>query len=156
MGSKIIIKINNHIMKKSIYILGFAFLFLSTVSAQQKYEKSVASAVNGLTKAMIDADKAMLERYTSDKLSYGHSSGVVQNQAEFVDAIVSGRSDFVTIDLSDQTISISKKTAVVRHKLSATTNDGGKPGTVKLSILLVWQKLHGDWKLLARQAVKIT
>lgn len=123
--------------------------------AQSKDERAVATAIQQLTKAMIDGNKAMLEKYSSDKLSYGHSSGVVQNQSEFVDAIASGKSDFVTIDLTEQTISISGKTAVVRHKLSATTNDGGKPGNVKLSVLLVWQKLHGQWKLLARQAVKI-
>ena len=143
-------------MKKIICFL-FVIASLSNNSiAQSKHEKAVAAAVAGLTKAMIDADKSMLEKYTSDKLSYGHSSGVVQNQAEFIDGIVSGRSDFVTIDLTEQTISISGKTAMVRHKLSATTNDGGKPGTVKLSILLIWQKKHGNWKLLARQAVKIT
>lgn len=143
-------------MAKKIICFLLVIACLSNNSiAQSKHEKAVATAVAGLTKAMIDADKSMLEKYTSDKLSYGHSSGVVQNQNEFVDGIVSGRSDFVTIDLTEQTISVSGKTAVVRHKLSATTNDGGKPGTVKLSILLVWQKLHGDWKLLARQAVKI-
>lgn len=140
---------------KIIFISLFIFLFSNKTMSQSKNEKAVADAVKGLTKAMIDADKSMLEKYTSDKLSYGHSSGVVQNQNEFIDAITSGRSDFVTIDLTDQTISVTDKTAIVRHKLSAITNDGGKPGTVKLSILLVWQKLHGNWKLIARQAVKI-
>ncbi|HEY8690928.1 MAG TPA: nuclear transport factor 2 family protein [Chitinophagaceae bacterium] len=141
--------------KKIIYSFLFIFLVSNKTIAQSKNKNAVDDAVKGLTKAMIDADKTVLEKYTSDKLSYRHSSGMVQNQNEFVDAIVSGRSDFVTIDLTDQTISVTGKTAIVRHKLSATTNDGGKPGTVKLSILLVWQKLHGQWKLIARQAVKI-
>ena len=141
--------------KKIIYFLLVIICFSNKIIAQSKSEKAVQSAITALTKAMIDADKASLENYTSSKLSYGHSSGVVQNQAEFVDGIVSGRSDFVTIDLTEQTISVSGKTAVVRHKFFATTNDGGKPGTVKLSILLIWQKIHGQWKLLARQAVKV-
>ena len=34
------------------------------------------------------------------------------------------------------------------------TNNDNKPGEVHLLILLVWQKQHGQWKLLARQAVK--
>lgn len=140
--------------KKIIFLLSI----LCTVNisiAQSKNEKSVAAAVQGLTKAMIDADRPMLEKYASDKLSYGHSSGVVQNKSEFVEQIASGKSDFVTIDLTGQTIEVSGKTAVVRHVLSATTNDGGKPGTVKISILLIWQKQNGGWKLLARQAVKL-
>ena len=128
--------------------------FAVTVNAQSKSEKAVANAVEHLRKAMVDGNKAELENSVSDKLSYAHSSGLVQNKAEFVDKIVTGSSDFVTIDLAGQTISISGKVAVVRHVLTAKTNDNGKPGEVKLTILTVWQKQKGSWKLLARQAVR--
>ena len=72
-----------------------------------------------------------------------------------MDKLTNGSSDFVTIDLSEQTISISDKVAVVRHTLNAKTNDGGKPGEVHLKVLLIWQKGKAGWKLLARQAIKI-
>jgi ketosteroid isomerase-like protein len=124
--------------------------------AQSADEKNVTELVEKLRKAMIDADKATLESLTSDSLSYGHSTGRIENKKEFVDNIVSGKSDFVTIDLSEQTISISDNVALVRHVLTATTNDSGKPGTTKLKVLLIWQKEKGKWKLLARQAVKFT
>jgi len=125
------------------------------VNAQSKDETAVANAVEQLRKAMIEGNKSELENIVLDKLSYGHSSGYVENKTEFVDKIVSGKSDFVTIALKDQTISISGKTAVIRHKLNATTNDNGKPGEVYLSILLIFQKDNKQWKLLARQAVKL-
>ena len=139
------------------FILFFTTLsiFALTVHAQTKKEKAVTDAVESLRKAMIDADKNALEDLTSGNLSYGHSGGAVDDKKTFVEKITSGQSDFVTIELSDQTISISGKTAVVRHALDATTNDGGKPGVVKVKVLLVWQKQKGKWKLLARQAVKI-
>ncbi|HVV03811.1 MAG TPA: nuclear transport factor 2 family protein [Puia sp.] len=121
---------------------------------QGKEEKAVTAAVEALRKAMIDPDRAVLEKLTLPELSYGHSSGAVQNQTEFIEALTSGKSDFVSIELTGQRISIVNNTAVVRHYLSAVTNDGGKPGQVKLSILLVWQKQKGGWRLLARQAVK--
>ena len=133
----------------------FIICVSNNIIAQSRHEKAVAIAVEELRKAMETGNKTMLEKYTSDKLSYGHSGGKVEGKQSFIQSLTSGASDFVTIDLSEQTISVSKKTAIVRHKLSATTNDGGKPGTVKLFILLVWQKLHGQWKLLARQAVKL-
>lgn len=136
-------------------ILMLFITFTMNVKAQTKDEKQVALAVETLTKAMIDGNKAALENISSDALSYGHSSGKIQNKAEFVKAIASGQSDFVTINLSDQTIVIKDQTAIVRHKLSAETNDGGKPGTVNLGIMLVWVKEKGAWKLLARQAYKL-
>ena len=129
---------------------------IMVVHAQSKVETGVADAVEKLRKAMIDGNKEELENIVSDKLSYGHSGGYVEGKAEFVEKIVSGKSDFVTIELKDQTINISGKTAVVRHKLNATTSDNGKPGEVHLAILLVFQKEHKQWKLLARQAVKLT
>lgn len=123
--------------------------------AQSKSENQVAAASEQLRKAMIDGDKAALENLVTDQLSYGHSGGLVENKNQFVEKIVSGKSDFVTIDLSEQTVSISGKTAIVRHILKAKTNDGGKPGDVHLRILLIWQKQGGKWKLLARQAIKM-
>ena len=132
---------------------------LSTLSvrsvAQDKDEKAVTAAVEALRKAMIDPDKTILSNLTAEDLSYGHSGGQLQTKAEFIETLVSGKSDFVTIDLTEQTVKVVDRTAIVRHHLYATTNDGGKPGSVKLSILLVWVKQKGEWKLLARQAVKL-
>ena len=141
-------------MKRLLFLLLITMLTV-TLFAQTKDEKAVEAAVENLRKAMIDPDKATLEKLTSVDLSYGHSSGKVQDQATFVDALVSGSSDFITIELSEQNIKVTNNTAIVRHVLSGTNNDGGKPGTVKIAVLLVWVKQHNDWKLLARQAVKI-
>ena len=141
-------------MKKTIVMF---VLILSgfSISAQTKDEKAVAAAVEQLRKAMVDADSAMLDILTLSKLSYGHSSGKIQDKETFINSIITGKSVFVTLELPDQTISISKNVAIVRHKFNAVTNDSGKPGEVHLAIILIWQKLHGDWKLLARQAVKV-
>jgi len=124
------------------------------VHAQTKAEVAVDSALEQLRKAMVDGDSAMLMSLTLPALSYGHSGGHVDDQAEFVQKIVSGKSDFVAIDISDQHLTLSRDVAVVRHKFHATTNDSGTPGTVDLSVLLIWQKQKKSWKLLARQAVK--
>lgn len=141
-------------MKKLLFFC-LLLLISSPIFAQSKDEKAIAEAVENLRKAMIDPDKAMLEEIAATDLSYGHSNGLLEDKAAFVDALVSNKSDFVSIDLSEQTIKIVGNTALVRHKLAAQTNNGGKPGSTKLSILLVWQKQKGSWRLLARQAVKI-
>ena len=137
----------------------FLFLMLCGCSlvmrAQTADQKAVAAAVETLRKAMVDADKAALEKIAADALSYGHSSGKMEDKAAFVDAIVTGKSDFKTIELTDQTINISENVALVRHKLSGETNNDGQPGTVSLGVLLVWQKQKGQWKLIGRQAFKL-
>lgn len=132
-----------------------ALLTTTTMNAQTRQEKEVADAVEKLRKAMVDGDSIALSNLSADALSYGHSSGKVETKAEFVGTIASGKSDFVTIDLTGQTIQVSKDVAIVRHRLTAKTNDGGKPGEVNLKIMTVWQKVKGGWKMLARQAVKV-
>ncbi|MBP8113867.1 MAG: nuclear transport factor 2 family protein [Chitinophagaceae bacterium] len=140
---------------KSIIVSVVFILSVSAINAQSKQEKAVTNAVEQLRIAMVDGNKSQLENLTSDKLSYGHSGGKIEDKNSFVNNITTGGSDFVSIDLSEQTISVSGKTAIVRHILTAKTNDGGKPGDVHLRILLIFQKDGGSWKLLARQAVKI-
>jgi ketosteroid isomerase-like protein len=142
-------------LKTIIYTMMLVPLVSRQAIAQTKDETAVTQAVESLRKAMIDPDKPTLDKLAADELSYGHSNGVIQDKAEFMEVLISGKSDFVSIELSEQTVKVVGNTAIVRHHFSAATNDGGKPGAVKLSILLVWQKQKGQWRLLARQAVKI-
>jgi hypothetical protein len=130
-------------------------LFTITAFAQSNDEKAVATQVEVMRKAMIDGNKANLTKIAADELSYGHSNGNMQNKKQFVDALVSGASDFVTIDLKGQSIHVEGNTAIVRHNLYAKTNDGGKPGSTQLGVLMVWKKISGQWKLIARQAYKL-
>ncbi len=125
------------------------------VNAQTKDEKSVTSAVENLRLAMISGERTALENSAAADLSYGHSSGKLEDKAAFVESIASGKSDFVSIEFKNQTIKVIGKTALVRHELHATTNDGGKPGEVHLGVFLVWQKQGKEWKLLGRQAYKL-
>lgn len=136
--------------------LNFLLVIGLNAAAQTKDESAVAAATEKLRLAMVNADQKSLEELVSDQLSYGHSSGHVEGKKDFVDKIVSGKSDFVSIDLSEQTIIMHGQTAIVRHTLKGQTNDGGKTGEVQLKVLLVWQKQGGKWLLIARQAVKFT
>lgn len=146
-------------MKKLLLALVCASLACTSLAntepaKEQQEQAQVAQQVEALTEAMINGDRAALLALSASQLSYGHSSGILENQREFVEKIVSGASDFVSIRLRDQSISISGDTALVRHILNADIKDGGVPNKIELGVLLVWQKQAGDWKLLARQAFK--
>lgn len=141
--------------RKITFLLMVGLLISNLGIAQSKKEKQVAQAVIDLKEAMISADSTKLVAITSEDLQYGHSSGKIQDKASFIHSLVSGSSDFVSIDLTHQRIKVYDHTAVVRFVLSAVTNDDGKPGTVKLGIITVWHKQNTQWKLVDRQAVKV-
>jgi hypothetical protein len=122
---------------------------------QLKHQQEVWAETKKLAKAMIDADSIMLDKLTATRLSYGHSGGKVEGKQDFIKKLLSGKSDFVSINMEDQAIEVFGKTAIVRFVLNAETLDNQTPGKVNLRVLLVWKKAKNNWLLLARQAVKI-
>lgn len=137
-------------------ILALSFLMLISISAQRKDDtRMVTETAEKLRLAMISGEKSALESLILPELTYGHSGGHIDDAKEFVEKLVTKKSDFLTIEITNQRVQIIGNTAIVRHHFYATTADLGKaPGDVTLDILLVWAKVKNDWKLLARQAVK--
>jgi len=122
-------------------------------STQTGKETAVSAAVEGLRKAMVAGDKAALEKLAMDELSYGHSSGRLENKAEFIATLTSGKAGFSAIELGVQTVNVVDKIALVRHVFNGTRRKEGDK--MKLAILTVWLQHPDQWKLLARQAAKL-
>jgi len=135
------------------FLLSFLLISISSF-AQSADEKEVAGRVETLRNGLIKPDKTILEDLAAEELSYGHSSGLVENRTAFVDALVSGKSKFSTVAFSDQTITIAGNAAVVRHRMIADLHNNNGITKIDIIILLVWQKQNGKWKMLARQAAK--
>ena len=142
-------------MKKLILIFALFLLNFTFINAQSADEMKISETIAMLRQAMIDADKTILVKVLHEDLSYGHSSGTIDTKEMFIESLVSGNADFKTMDLTEQTIKIVGKNAIVRHKLFAETANKGIASTAKLYVLLVFTKVKGNWVLLARQAAKI-
>lgn len=145
-------------MRKSLFVAALFLISLSNWAQSttiSKEETAVANRVEAFRKALIDPTEANLKALTSKDLSYGHSSGVLQNQEVFIEKLLNGESDFVTIEFQNQSIQIIGDVAIVRHNLAAHTKDSGVEKDIKIGIMLVWQKQNGKWLLIARQAFKL-
>jgi ketosteroid isomerase-like protein len=143
-------------MKKYVFLSILLLTAFFSVNAQSKSETDVSAAVEKFRKGVESSDRKLLEFITSQDLVYGHSSGKVQNKAEFVDEIVSLKPiDYVVVELADQTVKVSGDVAVVRHVFSAKTIMNGTDGNLKIGNMLIWKKEGGSWKLIARQAYKM-
>ncbi|WP_422348695.1 nuclear transport factor 2 family protein [Flagellimonas sp.] len=118
--------------------------------------EDVEVAVETFHKTMIVARADVMDKLCSDKLIYGHSSGLVQNKEEFIDDLVNGSFDFKSITTPEQTITLSGNTAVVRHIFQASAIHEGEPVEIRIGNLQVYQLSdNGKWLLLARQAYKL-
>ena len=118
-------------------------------------DPSFAAAVEELRKAIVAADKAKLTALTASELSYGHSSGVVQTQAEFVDGVVNRKGTLKSLEWPELKANATGDAGVARHIWLSQTEQDGKTTDTKIGVLQVWQKQGGQWKLLARQGYKL-
>ncbi|MGO3307431.1 MAG: nuclear transport factor 2 family protein, partial [Sphingobacterium sp.] len=117
---------------------------LPSAHGQDKSVTEVEEAVNNLVKAMLHPSEPALKNLSIEQLTYGHSSGKVESQQEFIGTLVSGTSVFEQIEIENQTVQVIENTAIVRHTLLAKTNDPGNgPASIKLGIALTWIKTQG-------------
>lgn len=145
------------IKKIMLFVATFCSMALVVPAASAADEAAaVEAAAEKLRVQMVEPDKAKLGALVAPELSYGHSGGKLDTKESFIDDLMTGVSDFLSITIADQTVRVVGDTAIVRHTLTGDTHDKGKdPGKVNLKILQIWKKQGGEWQLLARQAVRV-
>ena len=142
-------------MKK---IILFLFVFASIQSYAQTNEQKVLDRVKQLNTAIfINKDSVALEGLMAEKVTYGHSGGKIENRPEMISGAVHSPSTYKNFMMDSATIFFEgKNTAVVRHILKATSVDReGKESPLHIGVLQVWVMQNKQWKLMARQAVKL-
>lgn len=142
-------------MKKATVLIGFLCLFSGYLAATPgAADKDVAQAVDHLTLAMLHKDIPELNALTAENLTYGHSSGKIQDKQAFIADIETGKSAFKTLEMQNQTITVSGDVALVRHHFSAQALKGTEVVPTEIENLQIWQKQNGKWLLVGRQAYK--
>jgi hypothetical protein len=142
-------------MKKTFLLLLVLSTSFSIALAQSKEEK-VWQRVEALTKAVFETkDSAALDDLVSNKVSYGHSGGNIEDKKTMVHNASASKTEYKNKNFERVSIDVDDETAIVRHIFRATSVENGKESPLDLGILQVWRKEKGKWRLWARQAVKI-
>jgi len=145
-------------MKNHKLIL-FIILFASAVSVNAqsaKDEKQIIERTQLLSSTIFGTkDSLTLEKLFARTASYGHSHGNLQTREEAIKGISKNKSVYKDTSVKDiKVVFGSKNTAIVRYLFDA--NENKTDGTVTplhFSMMLVWIKENGVWKLFGRQAV---
>ncbi len=117
-------------------------------------EAGIARLDRAWEDAITLCDQAELLRLSSPDLVYTHASGVVEDQAGFVDHIANGRLRFVKIRYDDVAVTIHANTALLTCALHLDTVDRttGHEGELHFRITHVWVNENDRWRLLANQS----
>jgi len=144
-------------MQKNIFILLIALSFAFNVKAQDANDPKmqVMMKMQDLRNALLSKDSTSLSVLLADDISYGHSSGLIQTKSQLIRDVMSGFQEYKSIEPSDLNVRIYDNTGIATLKLKVNLNFGGKPMDLNLIATLTWVKINNEWKLVARQSVKL-
>ena len=103
---------------------------------------------------MMKKDGAALARLYHEDLSYGHSSGLVENKAEAVNHIITTKADYAAVDLIDTKVKIQGTLALVNGRVNYRQVTDGKANDVRMFVLHVWLRTPQGWQMIGRQSTR--
>lgn len=142
---------------KYFLILLFTAIY-GLACAQSKSELEVLANTRLLGNTVFGTkDSLTLEKLFATRATYGHSNGKIETREEAIRNIINNKSVYAKADtIIHYEVTMQDETAIVRHPFQATeTKENGAQSPLNLSIMLVWVKEKGQWKLMGRQAVRI-
>ena len=144
-------------MKKVLFIFGLLFVSFAALS-QTKKEQALIERTYLLSHTVFGTkDSLMLEDLFARKASYGHSGGKVETRAEAIAAISKNKSIYADTAVSNISVVVNNDIAVVRHLFKANEKKpDGSVSPLNFTMMLVWVKEKGAWRLMGRQAVKLS
>ena len=135
-----------------------AMLNVLAVSAQSRDEKQIIAQTYLLSHTVFGTkDSNTLESLFAKTATYGHSHGNVQTREQAITGISHNQSTYADTSVSNISVIFGDDdVSIVRYLFKATENTkDGKAVPLNLSIMLVWIKEKGKWKLFGRQAVAL-
>ena len=132
------------------YLLLFTALALAAAP-----EDAITAAESNWSKAVIKRDIAALTAIYTPDLIYAHSTGNIENLAQYLDRLKGGKQRYDTMTFEKSKI-VMHGNAAVSHSIVRFTgqNDAG-PFNDHLMLMHLWVKSGKTWRLAAHQTTKI-
>ncbi|MGZ3924844.1 MAG: nuclear transport factor 2 family protein [Flavisolibacter sp.] len=143
-------------MKKLIVVLFVTIAFVA--GAQSKDEKELVARTYLLSHTVFGTkDSLTLEDLFAKQATYGHSHGNLQTREEAIKGISKNKSNYTDTSVTILKVIVENNTAIVRHLFKGNEHKAdGSVTPLNFSMMLVWIKEKGKWRLMGRQAVSVS
>jgi hypothetical protein len=143
-------------MKKGLIALFVLVTLKATAQPGFSAEQSqVMMKMLSLKNSLIAKDSITLSGLLADDVTYGHTNGMIQTKAQLIRDVVSGAQNYKSIEPAEMNIRLFEQTAIVTMKSAVNMLFNNNPLELNMYVTLVWIKKEGEWKLEARQSVKL-
>jgi ketosteroid isomerase-like protein len=106
------------------------------------------------TAATRNADIGSLAMVLDDDVMYGHSNGVVDTKASYLEALSSGRLRYRTLDTTIDRVVEFDTTVVLHGSMTATIEAEGRTLQIEAVYLSVWRRAVDGCTMVAFQSAR--
>jgi len=118
--------------------------------------EAVKAAEMARFKANVDADGAALGKLLDDDLDYVHSNGDIDTKTSFIEALTSGRRDYVAMTCDMQKVRVFGDVAVIRGTATVTVVSNGTSQDLHIGYTDTWIWKDKHWQMTAWHSSKYT
>ena len=139
------------------FVFALLLFFIAITAHAQPDSVVVKETVVKLENSLITKNYQDIEALLYSEVSFGHSTGWVQNRVQVIDDCKSGKLVYSKIERNDFYVAgMGKDWATIRYTGVAEGLNTGKEFKIALHVLQLWVKnKNGKWQLAARQATKL-
>jgi ketosteroid isomerase-like protein len=106
-------------------------------------------------KALLANDIAAVEELLADELTYVHSNGSLDTKESYLDALRSGATRYLAMEMANLRVRSYGDTAVVTGTMDARVRMGDREVNPKPRALIVYVKRDGRWQMVAWQTTNL-
>lgn len=115
----------------------------------------LAAAVRAYDEAQVASDRGALQRLLADDYRLANSGGRVQDKAAFIADQTAPGYRLEPFTVEEPYERLMGDVALLGGAATLAGTDGGKPYSVRLRFLDVWQKRDGRWQVIFTQATRV-
>jgi ketosteroid isomerase-like protein len=106
--------------------------------------------------AMVAGDAAAMGSWFAEDLHYVHATGLVEDRAQLIDSIASGRARYVAVTPAErEVVGLADDAALVRGRGRFQVAANGVPLDLQIRYLAVYGLQDGRWRLRSWQSLRV-
>jgi hypothetical protein len=100
---------------------------------------------------MLTANRQLLDAVCMDEVAFGHTSGLLQTKAEFIDQVCHGDTRWNALEFRNPRNRIVGDCALSHFRFVGQNQRGTETNRLEFDVVLVWRWQDGRWQMLVRQ-----
>jgi ketosteroid isomerase-like protein len=118
-------------------------------------EQQVRDAEKSWAAAVVAKDYAKLDALMMPDLIYAHSTGAIEDKAEYIGRLKAGKQNYKGLEPTDTTVRMHGNAALTHTKIRMYGVNTDGPFDNKVMMIHMWVKDGGKWRLAGHQTTKL-